>query len=331
MSRPFIFVSCGQFTDEEKSLGKSIVKMVKAITGSDAFFAEEVQDLNGLDSNILAALRDCAGFITVMHPRGKIIRPDESTHIRASVWIEQEIAIATYIQRVEKRSLPVIAFIHKSVGREGIRDLLHLNPIVFSHENDILESLPELLQPWTTLKSAPQSKMARDLTELAAKQQRVRITPGIPNDPAFDFHIRAADEKIIRLERTTSNQEVVIPVSCVTEIIWQGDFIPPILKLNGRLQWLTAKRAWQFFPQSPTTDAERQFGFFNVVGYQTARVVEISKFLQGLGYELHWFNEQQLVNVLGRNWEIIYDIDGCYFKAINGKINQILAKSISAL
>jgi hypothetical protein len=46
-------------------------------------------------------------------------RPDGSAHVRASVWIEQEIAIATYIQRVEKRSLPVIAFVHKSVGREG--------------------------------------------------------------------------------------------------------------------------------------------------------------------------------------------------------------------
>lgn len=149
--KPFIFVSCGQFTDAEKSLGKSIVKMVKAITGLDAFFAEEVQDLNGLDTNILGALRDCAGFITVMHPRGKIVRPDSSTHIRASVWIEQEIAIGTYIQRVEKRPLPVIAFIHESVGREGIRDLLHLNPISFRDETEILAALPELLTSWKTL------------------------------------------------------------------------------------------------------------------------------------------------------------------------------------
>jgi hypothetical protein len=42
------------------------------------------------------------------------------------VWIEQEIAIATYIQRIEKRTLPIIAFKHESVGRERIRDLLHL-------------------------------------------------------------------------------------------------------------------------------------------------------------------------------------------------------------
>jgi hypothetical protein len=149
-----VFVSCGQFTEAEKSLGKAMVRIVKSVTGVDAFFAEQVQDLNGLDSNILDALRDCAAFITVLHPRGKIIRPDGSTQIRASVWIEQEIAIATYIQRVEKRSLPVIAFIHKSVGREGIRDLLHLNPIPFADEPEILAALPELLQPWKALFSS---------------------------------------------------------------------------------------------------------------------------------------------------------------------------------
>jgi hypothetical protein len=149
-----IFVSCGQFTEAEKTLGKAIVRTVKEITGADAFFAEEVQDLNGLDANILGALRDCSAFITVLHPRGKIIRPDQSSHIRASVWIEQEIAIATYIQRVEKRSLPVIAFIHRSVGREGIRDLLHLNPIPFSDETEILAELPGLLQRWKVLPSS---------------------------------------------------------------------------------------------------------------------------------------------------------------------------------
>src|SRR5215472_1283701 len=93
-----IFVSCGQFTTEEKDLGKKIVEMTRSITGIDTFFAEQVQDLNGLESNILEALRNCIGFITVLHPRGVITRPDGTTFTRASVWIEQEIAIATYIR-----------------------------------------------------------------------------------------------------------------------------------------------------------------------------------------------------------------------------------------
>jgi hypothetical protein len=155
VSKQTIFISCGQYSEAEKRLGSDISAMVKKLTGFEPFFAEEVQDLNGLDSNILNALRDCVGFITVLHPRGVIVRPDKSELIRASVWIEQEIAIATYIQRVEKRSLPIIAFKHVSVGREGIRDLLHLNPIEFADEAEVLAALPERLEKWKLLKKPP--------------------------------------------------------------------------------------------------------------------------------------------------------------------------------
>jgi hypothetical protein len=154
VSKQSVFISCGQFTDAEKQLGKDVAAMVKKLTGFEPFFAEEVQDLNGLDSNILGALRDCVGFITVLHPRGTITRPDKSVQVRASVWIEQEIAIATYIQRVENRSLPIIAFKHVLVSREGIRDLLHLNPIEFTNEAEVLAALPGRLEKWRSLKSS---------------------------------------------------------------------------------------------------------------------------------------------------------------------------------
>lgn len=162
-----IFISCGQYTPAEKQLGKQVSEMVRALTDCVPFFAEEVQDLNGLDSNILSALHDCVGFITVMHPRGEIRRPDGSV-VRASVWIEQEIAIATYIQRVEKRTLPIIAFKHKSVGREGIRDLLHLNPFEFTDEAEILIELTKRLAAWRTLKP---SGVELQITSKAAGRQ----------------------------------------------------------------------------------------------------------------------------------------------------------------
>ncbi len=40
------------------------------------------------------------------------------------------------------------AFIHESVKREGIRDLLHLNPIPFRAEEEITEKLPGILNTW---------------------------------------------------------------------------------------------------------------------------------------------------------------------------------------
>src|SRR5580704_9111220 len=150
MIRKTVFISCGQYAPQEKQLGKDIVAMVRSSTDLTPFFAEEVHDLNGLDANILAALHDCVAFITVMHPRGEIIQPGGLKFVRASTWIEQEIAIATYIQRTEQRPLPIIAFIHKTVGLEGIRSLLNVNPIPFSDESEVLAKLPTYLDGWKT-------------------------------------------------------------------------------------------------------------------------------------------------------------------------------------
>lgn len=144
-TKPIVFISCGQFTEAEKNLGKNIAELVDSL-GLQPFFAENVQDLDSLDANILCALRDCAAFITVLHPRGKIMRPDGSTVERASVWIEQEIAIAAYIKRVENRDIPLIAFAHESVSREGIREFLHINPISFKTEAEVLVKLPARLK-----------------------------------------------------------------------------------------------------------------------------------------------------------------------------------------
>ena len=107
MSKPSVFVSCGQFTAAEKKLGEDIVTTVKKTTGHEAFFAEQVHNFDGLRDNILQAIQKCIGFIAVMHPRGQVTRPD-GTLTRASVWVEQEIAIAAYIKFVEKRDIPVI-------------------------------------------------------------------------------------------------------------------------------------------------------------------------------------------------------------------------------
>jgi hypothetical protein len=145
MSKPIVFISCGQFTDAENELGKNIAELVDSL-GLQPFFAGNVQDLDGLDANILRALRDCAAFITVLHPRGTITRPDSSVVVRASVWIEQEIAIAAYIKRVENRDIPIIAFAHESVNLEGIRGVLQINPIPFKSEAEVLVKLPARLR-----------------------------------------------------------------------------------------------------------------------------------------------------------------------------------------
>jgi hypothetical protein len=57
---PLIFISCGQFTDQEKRLGKAVVAIVKGL-GFEPYFAETQSNLNGLHENILNKLNDLKG------------------------------------------------------------------------------------------------------------------------------------------------------------------------------------------------------------------------------------------------------------------------------
>jgi hypothetical protein len=63
MSKPLIFISCGQYATAEKALGKSIYTMVDGL-GMQPFFAEQVHDLKGLNENILDHLRECSSRCT---------------------------------------------------------------------------------------------------------------------------------------------------------------------------------------------------------------------------------------------------------------------------
>ena len=146
--RPVIFVSCGQVTDDERKLGKDVCDLIKQLTPFDPYFAENQATLEGVSENILRAINGSAGMIAVMHPRGEVSSPKGTTHTRASVWIEQEIAIAAFLTQVHARQFPILAYIHKNIQREGLRDKLILNAEPFESNEEILKHLQAVLPTW---------------------------------------------------------------------------------------------------------------------------------------------------------------------------------------
>jgi hypothetical protein len=148
MPRPLIFISCGQVTDEEKKLGAEVCRLIKEFTPYEPYFAESQTTLEGLSDNILGALNRSSGLLAIMHPRGVVSSPSGGQHTRASVWIEQEIAIAAFMTQAQSRQLPVLAYIHKDIKREGVRDNLLLNARTFVSNEDILEHLKSTLPTW---------------------------------------------------------------------------------------------------------------------------------------------------------------------------------------
>jgi hypothetical protein len=65
-----IFVSCGQETEEEITLGKEIIKVIDANNDMTGFFAQNVHSIEDLNRAVFEALKTCDGFFAVLHKRG---------------------------------------------------------------------------------------------------------------------------------------------------------------------------------------------------------------------------------------------------------------------
>ncbi|HVV52600.1 MAG TPA: hypothetical protein VHO06_23230 [Polyangia bacterium] len=147
--KPLVFISCGQFTTHEVYLGKQIARLVKEQTGATGYFAQNQTSLDALTDHIFKALDRAAGFIAVMHRRGQVTNlKGELDRTRASVWIEQEIAIASFIQKTRNANLKVQAYVEEGIALEGAREKLMLNPMVFRTNAQVTKHLKKVLQTW---------------------------------------------------------------------------------------------------------------------------------------------------------------------------------------
>jgi hypothetical protein len=120
-----VFISCGQCSRDEIELGQKLKSLVEEHTPFEGYFAQNQTTLDGLSRDVFGALNPCAGFVAVMHSRGNVATPDGS-HVRASVWIEQEIAIAAFLAQAQGRRIPTAIYIQEGIKREGVREQLLL-------------------------------------------------------------------------------------------------------------------------------------------------------------------------------------------------------------
>ena len=146
--KPLVFISCGQYTKDEIELGNEIEQIIRKETAFEPYFAEQQNTLEGLVANILSALGHTAAFIGIMHHRGSITTPSGGSLIRGSVWVEQELAIASYIQHIQKRQIEVLLYLQRGIRREGIRSQLLLKPIEFDLPADVISDLRTHLVAW---------------------------------------------------------------------------------------------------------------------------------------------------------------------------------------
>ena len=165
MPTRLIFICHGQLP-HEKPKGLVLAKLIDDTPGFRAFFAENVQSTDGLSQHIFGNLERCDGFLAVMHKRGKVTWPGGEL-TRASVWIQQELAIVSFLnhQRHAPRRIKVRVFMERGIEREGLADVLILNPTPFENDDD----LPDLVRQWLTGPDFAEDPIASTRKELFRK------------------------------------------------------------------------------------------------------------------------------------------------------------------
>lgn len=151
MSEPkkTVFISCGQFLESEKALGRNAAELVRKLTPFEGYFAENQNNLESVSESILGRLYSSVGFIAIMHHRGTVTEPHK-TITRASVWIEQEIAIAAFMGQILNRPLRTVGYYQEGIQLEGLRQFILLNAKPFKSDAEVLKDLETVLSSWTT-------------------------------------------------------------------------------------------------------------------------------------------------------------------------------------
>ncbi len=106
-----------------------------------------------------------------------MVIPDKQM-IRASVWIEQEIAIASFMEHTLQKKLNVACFIQEKIEKEGVREYLHLNPIIFSSDDEVLSKLQEQLPKWESFPDINSLKLQRNEFSYFHRQRIDKINNG---------------------------------------------------------------------------------------------------------------------------------------------------------
>jgi len=153
MEKTLIFVSCGQNTPDEISIGRAIKNTIDKTVGFEGFFAEGEQNLNPANTHIFDALRRCSGAVFLFHDRGEIVNSSDGTsRHHSSLWVNQEVAILAYRKYCEGIDIPIIAFAEENViGMEGVAKGAIVNPqLLIKQENEV-----EQVKNWLKITQFP--------------------------------------------------------------------------------------------------------------------------------------------------------------------------------
>jgi hypothetical protein len=146
---------------------------------------------------------------------------------------------------------------------------------------------------------------------------QVRLYPIVPRvHELSDFCVAAQTESLFVFKKQDSLRSVDVPKSLISSLHRLGDGKPTIVRIAGRVQWVTQKRNFDLFLESPPEGSSGAYGIAKDVDLDYPRREGIQR--------AAWAREERLHQLLTQGWYVYYGLDGTYLRNPGRDANQIL-------
>ena len=135
---------------------------------------------------------------------------------------------------------------------------------------------------------------------------RARISPIVPREhEQSKFRITEDKGAYFTFQKADSMRYVDIPKSFIEKIHSFDNPKPALVQLSGRLQWVSAKRNFELFPDKPPASPAGAYGIGKEVDFD---------YPTRQGITGKFGREDRLREILALGWYVFYDLDGTYLR-----------------
>ncbi|MGH9684138.1 MAG: DUF4062 domain-containing protein [Candidatus Acidiferrales bacterium] len=296
--KPVVFVSSAiEEFREERRIAKVVIDSYPFL--ESWVFEQEGASAAPLEERYLQEVRNCSIFLVLLgqvvtKPVRKEFLEAKANGKRILVLLKQSDSMSDNVSQLICQADAKYGFFQDSSDFEGtLRQALN---------NEISRAVAEPIE-----KRAAKRKETR-LCELSSTA--VRITPVFPQGHNQDlYNIKEVSPEEVILLKRSSQHRIDLPLEKIA-IVPGPNGEPATLQLDGRLQWLSAKREWKFFPEHPLGG----HGISKPGSPGGPDVTILRDRLQRIGIPSQWNQEHEAT--FGQ-YSIAYDDDGRYFKCEN--------------
>jgi hypothetical protein len=152
------------------------------------------------------------------------------------------------------------------------------------------------------------------LRTFARDRRELKVFPTVPCRHNNSFRVYSVEHAAVVFTKS-NGENITVPVERIEDVLDSGASESAIVQLNGRLQWLTLRERWRFFPEKPPSPDALCAGLGKQLTTQGVLANRIYGELRNAGYGFRWSNPENVPNA-----DVFFDEDGSH--VTNGR--QIL-------